>query len=61
MKKIKPKTYTKAKKLICGWKDETNFILHFEMLKLYVRHVMIVDEIHEKNFFTNRLSGWKNI
>ena len=47
MKKIKPKNYTKAKKLICDWTYKKNFLILYRMLKIYVRHVMIVDKIHE--------------
>ena len=46
MKEIKPKNYTKAKKLICHWTDKKNLV-HYRMLKFYVRHGMIVDEIPE--------------
>ena len=47
MKKIKPKNYTKAKKFICDWTDKKNYSIHYRMLKVYVRHGMIVDKIHE--------------
>ena len=33
MKKIKPKNYTKAKKLICVWTDKKNYLIHYRILK----------------------------
>ena len=47
MKTIKAKNYTKAKKIICHWTDEKNYLVHYRKLKFYVRHGMIVDKIHE--------------
>ena len=47
MNKIKPKNYTKSKKLICDWSDKMKFLIHYRMLKFYVRHGMIVEKIHE--------------
>ena len=46
MKGIKPKNYTKAKNFSM-WTDKENFLIHCRMLKIYVRHGMIVDKIHE--------------
>ena len=42
MKKIKPKNYTKSKKLICDWTDEKKYLIHYRMLKFYVGHGMVV-------------------
>ena len=47
MTNIKPKTYTKSKKLICDWTDKKNYLIHYKMLKFYVGHGMVVDQIHE--------------
>ena len=47
MKKIKPKNYTKSEKLICDWTDKKRYLIHYRMLKFYVRHGMIVEKIHE--------------
>ena len=47
MKKIKPKNYTKSKKLICDWTDKKKYLIRYRMLKFYVRHGMIVEKIHE--------------
>ena len=46
MNKIKPKKYTKSKKLICDWTDEKKYQIHYRMLKFYVRHGMIVVKLH---------------
>ena len=47
MKSIKPENYTKSKKLICDWTDKKKYLIHYRMLKFYVRHGMIVEKIHE--------------
>ena len=47
MKQIKPKNYAKSKKLVCDWSDKKNYLVHYRMLKFYVRHGMVVDKIHE--------------
>ena len=47
MKQIKPKNYAKFKKLIYDWTDKKNYLVHYRMLKDYVRHGMVVDKIHE--------------
>ena len=47
MNKIKPKNYTKSKKLICDWTDKKKYLIHYRMLKFYVRHGMIVEKVHE--------------
>ena len=47
MNEIKPDSYTQCKKLICDWTDKKNYLIHYRMLKFYVRHGMIVDKIHE--------------
>ena len=46
MKTLKPKTCTQTKKLICDWSDKRTFLVHYRMLKFYVRHGMIVDKVH---------------
>ena len=45
----KAKTYTQSNKLICGWSDEEKYLMHYRILKIYIRHGMIVDNIYEKN------------
>ena len=47
MKKIKLENYTKSKKLISDWTDKKNYLIHYRMLKFYVRHGMIVEKVHE--------------
>ena len=47
LKKIKPKNYTKSKKLLCDWTDKKKYLIHYRMLKFYVRHGMVVEKIHE--------------
>ena len=56
MKEIKPDTYTQNKKSICDWSDKKNYLIHYRMLKFYIRHEMIVDKVHETISF--RQSRW---
>ena len=37
MKKIEPKNYTKLKKLKCDWTDKERYLVHYRMLKFYVK------------------------
>ena len=46
MKEIKPDTYIQTSKLICDWSNKKNYLIHYRMLKFYVRHGMIVDKVH---------------
>ena len=46
MKSIKPDTYIQSSKLICDWSDKKNYLVHYRMLKFYIRHGMIVDKVH---------------
>ena len=45
MKQIVPDTYTQTKKLICDWSDKKNYLVHYRMLKFYVRRGMIVEKV----------------
>ena len=56
MKEFKPDSYTPTKKLICDWSDEKNYLVHYRMLKFYIRQGMIVDKVHEIISF--RQSRW---
>ena len=47
MKEIKPDTYIQTSKLICDFSDKKNYLIHYRMLKFYIRHGMIVDKVHE--------------
>ena len=56
MKSIKPDTYIQASKLICDWSDKKNYLMHYRMLKFFIRHGMIVDKVH--NMISFRQSRW---
>ena len=56
MKTIKPDTYTQTKILIGDWSDKKNYLVHYRMLKFYVRHGMIVDKVH--NVISFKQSRW---
>ena len=56
MKTIKPDTYTQTSKLICDWTDKKNYLVHYRMLKFYIRHGMIVAKVHDIISF--RQSRW---
>ena len=47
MKKITRNSFTRAKKLLCDWSDQKNYLVHFRMLKFYVRHAMVVEKVQE--------------
>ena len=52
---------TKTKNVICDWTDEKNVIVHYKMLKFYVRHEVIFDKIHKIFFQTKFMVGKKLI
>ena len=56
MKEIKSDNYTPTKKLICDWPDKKNYLIHWRMLKFYIRHCMIVHKIH--NIISFKQSRW---
>ena len=56
IKTIKPDTYIQTKKLICDWSDKKNYLIHYRMLKFYVRPGMIVDKVY--NIISFRQSRW---
>ena len=56
MKEIRPDTYVQSGKLVCDWADKKNYLVHYRMLKFYIRHGMIVDKVHEIISF--RQSKW---
>ena len=56
MKTTKPDTYTQTSKLIGDWSDKKIYLIHYRMLKFYIRHRMIVDKVHDKRSFTQ--SRW---
>ena len=56
MKEIKPDNYIQTKKLICDWFDKKNYLVHYRMLKFYLRTGMIVDKVHKMISF--KQSSW---
>ena len=56
VKEIKLDTYIQTKKLICDWSDKKNYLVHYRMLKFYLRHGMIVDKVH--NIISFKQSRW---
>ena len=46
MKKIKPNTFTQTSKMICDWSDKKNYLVHYRMLKFYIRHGKEVVKVH---------------
>ena len=50
----KAKNYTKTKKLICDGTDKKKYLIHYRMLKFYVRHGMVVEKTHETISFKQR-------
>ena len=54
--KIKPKYYTKSKKVICDWTDKKKNLIHYRMSKYYVRHGMVVEKFMNL-FHINRIIG----
>ena len=45
MKSIMPKNYVSHKKLVCDWTDKRNYLIHYRMLKFYVRHGMKIKQV----------------
>ena len=43
---IKPITYTQTKKSVCDWSEKKNYLIHYRMLKFYIRHGMELEKIH---------------
>ena len=46
MKEVRPDAYVQSSKLICDQSDKKNYLVHYRMLKFYLRHGMIVDKVH---------------
>ena len=44
---MKPKNFTKSKSLTFDWTDEKKYLIHFGMLKILVRHGMVILRILE--------------
>ena len=56
MKEIKPDNFIQTKKLICDWSDKKNYLIHYRLLKFYIRHGMIIDKVH--NIISFKQSRW---
>ena len=56
MKEVKPDTYIQTKKLICDWSDKKNYLVHYRMLKFYIKHGMIIEKVH--NIISFKQSKW---
>ena len=56
MKENKPDTYTQTKKLICDWSDKKIYLIHYKMVKFFIRHGMIVNKVH--NIILFKQSKW---
>ena len=56
MKEITPDTYVQSSKLICDQSDKKNHLIHYRMLKFYVRHGMIVERVH--NIISFKQTRW---
>ena len=56
MKEIKPDTYIHSSKLTCDWFDKKIYLIHYRMLKFYIRHGMMVDKVH--NIISFKQSKW---
>ena len=50
----KPHIYTQSKKGVFDWTDKNNFLIHYRMLKFYVRHRKVVDKVREIISFRQR-------
>ena len=56
MKEVKPDTYIQSSKLICDWSDKKDYLIHYRMLKFYIRHGMEVVKVH--NIISFKQSRW---
>ena len=46
MKEIIPDTYTQTRQIICGWSDKKIYLVHYRMLKFYIRHGIEIENVH---------------
>ena len=47
MQKIIPRNYISHNKSICDWTDKKKYLIHYRVLKFYVRHGMLLDNVHD--------------
>ena len=45
--KMEQDGHAECKKLICDWTDKKKYLVHYRMLKFYVRYGMTVEKVHE--------------
>ena len=50
------KNYVSHKNLICDWTDKKKYLIHYRMLKFYVRHGMKFNKVHSVTSF--KQSNW---
>ena len=43
----KPESYVKCKKLIFDWTDKQKYLVHYRLLKFYVKHGIEITKVHE--------------
>ena len=46
MKLIMPENYISHKKLFCDWSYKEKYLIHYRMLKFYVRHGIKIKQVH---------------
>ena len=56
MSKSKSKIYTLCEKLIFDWSDRRRYLIHYTMLKSYVKLGMIVETLHNLIFLEQKPS-----
>ncbi len=54
-KELYGKSYIPQEKLICDWKDKKNYLVHYRMLKFYVKMGMEVEKVHRVIRFKQKL------
>ena len=59
MNKTKPENYISNKKLLRDWTDKKYYLVHYRLLKFYVRHGMVIVKVHEIISF--KQSKWLKI
>ena len=51
---MKPGIYTQTKKLLFDWTDKKKYLIHYKMLKFYIKQGMVVPKIYEIISFNKR-------
>ena len=47
MRSIKPKNYVSHSKLVCDWTDKKRYLVHYRLLKFYIRHGMVIEKVDD--------------